>query len=112
MPQKPNQASVSYGDVMTAADEVERAHHCRIHFQWFMHNKKGERWTWSLRIIALWPGVGKGITCERGITVPWPNVDHRTPASCMLALVYQMDYKLTEEEDTSKEASEGQLRFA
>lgn len=112
MPQKPNQSSVSYGDVMAAADEVERAHHCHIHFRWHMHNRKGDNWRWSLRIVALWLRTGSKVEYERGISVPWPNNDHRTPASCMLALVYQMDYKLTEEEEEAEEAQRGQHRFA
>lgn len=112
MPQKPNQTSVSYGDVMSASDEVEKAHHCQIHFRWHMNNQSGGRWVWSLRIVAMWRGAGSKIVHERGISKEWPNVDHRTPASCMLALVYEMDYKLTAEAEDADRSKHGQLRFA
>lgn len=99
-------------DVMRAADEVEKAHHCYIGFEWFMNNKSGQDWRWSLRIVAKWKGKGSEITHERGRSCAWPNVDHKTPASCMLALVYELDYALTEEEEKMTEAQLGQLRFA
>lgn len=111
MPNQPNSAQVSYMDVMKAADEVERAHGCHIHFQWFCNNHSGGDWKWSLRIVALWKGAGSTITHERGKFKPWPNVDHKTPASCMLALVYELDWALTEEAEKETQAKLGQLRF-
>lgn len=112
MPNKPNSAQVSYMDVQKAADEVEKAHGCHIHFQWFMGNQNGGNWKWSLRIVALWKGKGSAIIHERGRSLSWPNVDHRTPAGAMLALVYELDYQLTEEEERAGQAELGQLRFA
>lgn len=112
MPNQPNSAQVSYMDVMKAADEVEKAHGCHIHFQWFSGNQNGGNWKWNIRVVALWKGSGAAITHERGKSKPWPNVDHRTPASCMLALIYELDYALTEEEDKASQAQLGQLRFA
>jgi hypothetical protein len=110
--QRPNDTSVSYADVSRALDEVEKAHHCQAHFIWYANYRMAQEHTWSIRLVAFWKGVGTEITFEHAVTKKWPHPDHRTAAGCMLALVYELDYKLEEIADRGKEAKLGQLRFA
>jgi len=101
---------VSYKEVFYWADEVERAHHCRIHFEWYLVHKEGLGPKWDIRAVAKWMGVGGQCLKERGESAAYPHPDYQSPAGCMITLIYRLDRHLTEEADEA--ASQRAMPFS
>jgi hypothetical protein len=103
---------VSWHDVWLWCADLEKIWHCYVQFQEFRVRKEGFAGVWDVRIVAKWLGVGGAVTREEAISVQWPNVNARTQAGQYLALIVELDRKLTELEAEKRSGAHGQDRFA